>query len=350
MNLKDRMILDDFRKQKNDFVRMGEIVHEKLANLAKESGILVMGIEHRVKSESSLEGKLYKNGDLYQKLDELTDLLGARVICYFGDDVDKIGALVEQAFDINRERSSDKRALIGADTFGYLSLHYICRLPADEGYSAELCDKYFEIQIRTILQHAWAAINHDLGYKSEFGVPRAVVREFARLAGLLEIADDEFIRARDDINRYADQIREKIEGDNASDVLIDMISMREYMKRNKKMRAFLQKLASIEGSEIAETDPESYIEQLRWFGFATIGDLQDMLERNGETAYALAEKTLKGSELDILSSNAALRYLCRAELLNGGYTQKQALEFITLSVKKEDRALQQVKALFKEKT
>lgn len=61
----------------------------------------------------------------------MTDILGARVICYFGDDVDKVGKLVEQSFVIDWENSSDKRALIKADTFGYLSLHYICSLPFD---------------------------------------------------------------------------------------------------------------------------------------------------------------------------------------------------------------------------
>ena len=154
--------------------------------------------------------------------------------------MDKIGRLIEKLFVIDWENSSDKRALIKADTFGYLSLHYICSLPKDAGYPDELCSKRFEIQIRTILQHAWAAINHDLGYKSEFGVPRAVTREFARLAGLLEIADDEFVRTRDHINRYAEETREKIINDNADDVLIDMISLREYMKRNRRMRNFFE--------------------------------------------------------------------------------------------------------------
>lgn len=347
MNIKDRMILDDYKREKENFLKLEEIVGALLARIASESGVPVAGIEHRVKGEKSLEGKLYKSGDWYQKLDDLTDLLGARIICYFADDVDKIGKQIEQAFVIDWGNSSDKRALIKADSFGYLSLHYICSLPSDAGYPKELCSKRFEIQIRTILQHAWAAINHDLGYKSEFGVPRAVVREFARLAGLLEIADDEFVRTRDHINRYAEDTREKIINDNADDVLIDMISLREYMKRNKKMRVFLQHLADIEQSEISEIDPESYIPQLKWLKIETIGQLQTLLDENSALALALAEKSLKGSELDILSSNAALRFLCRAALLTGGYTEEQAAEFIALTVNKEARAKRQAAHLFK---
>lgn len=347
MNIKDRMILDEYKKEKPNFLKLEEIVDEMLSGTVKDSGVMVAGIEHRVKGEKSLEGKLYKNGDWYQKLTDLTDLLGARIICYFGDDVDKIGKIIEKMFVIDWENSSDKRALIKADTFGYLSLHYICSLPENAGYPSELCNKRFEIQIRTILQHAWAAINHDLGYKSEFGVPRTVTREFARLAGLLEIADDEFIRARDHINQYADETREKIINDSADDVLVDMISLKEYMLRNKKMRAFLKDLAAIENSEISDIDPESYIGQLKWLKIDTIGQLQNMLNKNKDIALKLAEKVLKGSELDILSSNAALRFLCRAQLVTGGYTEDQAAEFIALSVSKKERAQRQANRLFK---
>ena len=347
MNIKDRMIMEDYRKSKDDFIRLGDIVHEMLQEIASDAGILVMGIEHRVKGEKSLEGKLYKNGDWYQKFDDLTDILGARVICYFGDDVDKFGKLVESAFTIDWENSSDKRALLKADTFGYLSLHYICSLPEDKGYPEELCGKRFEIQIRTMLQHAWSAINHDLGYKSKFGVPREVTREFARLAGLMEIADDEFIRVRDTMNNYTETIREKIKSDCAGDVLIDIVSINEYMQLNKKMQSFIAEIAAIEGSEIAFASADNYINQLKWLKIETIGDLQEALDKNKELTLKLAEKTLKGSELDILVSNAALRFLCRAVLLSGGYTEEQAAEFISLSVRKKERAERQAKHLFK---
>ncbi len=347
MNVKDRMILNDFKKTRDIYVELGEIVHQKLKAIAEKSGTLVMGLEHRVKEEKSLEGKLYRSGDWYQKLDDLTDLVGARVILYFSDDVDKIGKLVEQEFDIDWELSSDKRALLDPDTFGYLSLHYICSLPKNSGYRDELCNIRFEIQIRSILQHAWAQINHDMGYKSQFGVPRTVVREFARLSGLLELADEEFIRARDHISSYINETREKIKSDNAGDVLIDLISLNEYMLHNESMRSFLDELAGIEGSDIAEIDPESYISQLKWFGITTIGQLQEMLAENRRVALALAKKALTGSELDILSSNVALRFLCRAKLLTGGYTEEQAAEFIGLTAKTSERAQRQAKRLFK---
>lgn len=347
MNVKDRMIMDEYRTQKDDFIRLGETVHTMLRSMTKDAGIPVMSIEHRIKDEKSLEGKLYRKGDGYQSLDDLTDILGARIICYFNDDVDKIGHLVEQTFVIDWDKSSDKRALMKADSFGYLSLHYICSVPQEGDCPEEMCHKRFEIQIRTILQHAWSDINHDLGYKSQFGVPRAVTREFARLAGLLEIADNEFVRVRDDMNRYTEETKRKIIENDADDVLIDMISLDEYMRSNGQMRDFINRLAAIENSEINEINPEAYIPQLKWLKIETIGDLARMLERNEEPAYKLAERVLKGSELDILASNVALRFLCRAQLVSGGYDEEQAAEFIALSVNNKERAARQAKRLFK---
>ena len=47
-----------------------------------------------------------------------------------------------------------------------------------------------EIQIRTVMQHAWAEIEHDLGYKSKEDIPDKYRRQFSILAGLIELADD----------------------------------------------------------------------------------------------------------------------------------------------------------------
>lgn len=347
MNLINRIILEDYRKQRDSFVKLGDVVHSILDDIMKESGIMPLGIEHRVKTEKSLAGKLERNSDWYSSLEDLTDILGARVICFFSDEIDIIGKLVEEKFEIDWENSSDKRALIKADTFGYLSLHYICFLPFGKGYPDEICGKKFEIQIRTILQHAWAAINHDLGYKSEFGVPRSVTRQFSRIAGLLEIADDEFVRTRDNMRDYTESIRLKIIENKADDVHIDMISLNEYVKRNVKMQEFLRELSEICNSEISEIDAESYIVQLKFLGKETLGDLQVMMEENRDLAYALAKKTLSNAELDILSSTVGLRFLCRAELLNKGYSVEKAAEFLKLSLGTEEKALRQAKHLFR---
>lgn len=146
---------------------------------------------------------------------------------------------------------------------------------------------------------------------------------------------------------YTEETREKIINNEADDVLIDNVSIKEYMQRNLRMQELLKALSDIDGAEISYSDAEIYIEQLKWLKKNTIGDLQEMLENHFELVIKLAKKTLEGMELDILTSNAALRLLCRAELMTGGYSEEQVTEFISLSVKKKERAERQTKHLFK---
>lgn len=350
MNAADQLIIEDYRKQKDNFVKLGDVVHDVLAQIVRDSGVKCLSIEHRVKGEKSLMGKLIRSDGWYHNFFELMDILGARVICFFEDDVDVIGKEVEKSFKIDEEYSSDKRKLIRSDSFGYLSLHYICTLPEDQGYPEELLGLKFEIQIRTILQHAWSDIEHDIGYKSAFGVPRKFVRGFARVAGLLELADEEFVRLRDGMEEYQESVHQSIIDDTADDIQLNMLSLNEFVRGNVSMRALLDEIVQIcQGAELEETDVTSYLEQLAWFDVTTIGQLSAMLERNRDLAVALAKKTLSGSELDILSANVGLRFLCRAELLNGDYKEDKIVEFLQLSLKGKERAQKQAQRLLEVK-
>jgi ppGpp synthetase/RelA/SpoT-type nucleotidyltranferase len=346
MNLKNRMIMEEYRESKADFTQLGDVVNDVLNTLIKENNIKILEVAHRVKAEDSLAGKLELKGDKYASLSDITDILGVRIICYFSDDIDAIAAMVEKEFEIDWDNSVDKRAQLQPDAFGYLSLHYICSLTDTSKYPANVCGKKFEIQIRTILQHTWAAIEHDLGYKTDFGIPRQIVRDFSRLAGLLELADKEFMSIRDNITEYGDNIRNRIANNEADDITIDLISLREYVLHNHTMRDFLGKIAGVCNAEISDISPEVYLDQLRFLGKRTLGDMQDMLAENGEYALKLAKFSLEKTDLDILSSNVGLRYLCRAELILKGYSQEKVEEFIALSVGSTERAKRQAKHLF----
>ena len=349
MNLKSRLILEDYRKQRDNFIKLGDTVHEILSDIVNDMGLTVLAIEHRVKTEKSLAGKLERSGDYYNVFDDLTDILGCRVICFLSDEIDKIGKRVEESFVVEWDLSSDKRTLIQEDAFGYLSLHYTCTLPFGDKWPDEICGKKFEIQIRTILQHAWAAIHHDIGYKSDFGVPRDIKRQFARLAGLLELADDEFVRARDNMVGYTEDIRRRIITDDADDITINMISLNEYVQHNHKMQGIIREIADIAGAEISEIDPESYIPQLAFLGITKLGDIEMMIKENYDLAMKLAEKALSAAELDIVSSSVALRFLCRAELLNKNYDFDKIVEFLKISLGTKEKAERQAKHLLRQK-
>ena len=199
------------------------------------------------------------------------------------------------------------------------------------------------------MQHAWSVIHHDIGYKSDFGVPRAIKRQFARLAGLLELADDEFVRARDNMVGYTEDTRRRIITDEANDVAINMISLNEYVQHNKKMQALIREISDISGAEISAIDPESYIPQLAFLGITKLGDIETMINENHDLAMNLARQALSSADLDIVSSSVALRFLCRAELLNKNYDYDKVVEFLKISLRTQEKAERQAKYLLKQK-
>ena len=95
MNLKDQMILDEYRKQKQNYVRLGDTAASLLKDKLGDMKIDIMAVEHRVKKEESLMKKVERKSDKYRFLKDITDILGIRVICFFADDVDRIGKAIE---------------------------------------------------------------------------------------------------------------------------------------------------------------------------------------------------------------------------------------------------------------
>ena len=184
-------ILEEYRAHHQEFEEKTEKIRLMLKGVFEKAGLLVATIESRVKTEKSLAGKLEIKGAKYASLRDITDIIGLRVVTFYSDDVDKVASAVDRLFDVDWENSVDKRKLHEIDSFGYMSLHYICSM---EGFPYR-----FEIQMRTVLQHAWANMNHDTGYKSGVEVPREYLRNLNRLAGMLELADEQFSRIRNEL-------------------------------------------------------------------------------------------------------------------------------------------------------
>ncbi|CUH93952.1 hypothetical protein P22_0014 [Propionispora sp. 2/2-37] len=192
-------ILDLYKKNQSLYLDFTNKIQEFITALLLQSNIRVHAIVSRIKGEASLENKLrIKN---YTNLEDITDLCGLRIITYFEDDVDKIADILRQtnSLAIDDLHSVDKRNLLPANQFGYSSLHLVATLgnkelkvPAYQRFK----NCKIEIQICSILQHAWAEIEHDLGYKSATELSYETRRRFSRLAGLLETADIEFRELR----------------------------------------------------------------------------------------------------------------------------------------------------------
>ncbi|MCQ2495616.1 MAG: hypothetical protein MJ131_03380 [Lachnospiraceae bacterium] len=331
MTVRDKELLKEFVEKREVYEKLNSKVSEVINSIIRENSIFTMGVATRVKEVASLEGKLEKKSGKYKKLTDITDLCGARVICYFSDTVDLFAKKLSEAFEIDRSNSIDKREVWEANAFGYLSLHYICFIKGDEDY----CNIPFEVQIRTVLQHAWAEIEHDLGYKSKFGVPRAIRRDFSRLAGLLELADKEFIAVRENTIKYNQETHQKIVQGDTDDVFIDFVSLTEFVKYNAEFNAIEDRLTAEKGLEIEFANPDCFISQLDWLGVKTISDLSKMLEETKDTVYEMVSEVISEYELDITTTNMFLQYCMFAEIIKRNYHEELIKQFVALETKDE---------------
>ena len=338
MNSLMELRLAEYDSDIEKYRRLETIVIALLEEKLKEDSIRPMQVAHRIKTRESVAGKMERKPDKYSSIRNMTDLLGVRIICYFSDQVNQIAEIVGKCLEIDLKNSVDKRKLLDPTSFGYLSLHCICSLPRNAGYPEELCGLKFEIQIRTVLQHTWAEIEHDLGYKSEFGIPRDLRRNFSRVAGLLEFADEAFLQIRSSIEKYENQVRDLITNDQADNMPLDMVSLKAYLELSKTMQSLINEIAALTGSVVTETSPEQYLRYLEFFNIHTLGELNNFVHNGYEEAVACAKQTLENIQLDEVSSIVGLYYLCRARLISGDYTEEQLMNYFMLGEASEKKA------------
>ena len=309
LDLHSELLLEEYRDALPTLRQMQEKVTQMLHEALERNNIIVTAVETRIKTEESLAGKLALKGSKYALLSDITDLLGARIITFYTDDVDRIAAMAEQMFDIDWENSVDKRKLHQLDSFGYNSLHYICRLP---GY-----DFRFELQLRTTLQHAWAAINHDTGYKSGVEIPREYMRQMSRLAGLLEMADDEFSRIRLELADYRRRVQQLVQNGKLDDVSLDGDTFRSYLQA-RPLDSLNKRIAAINQAEIQEAPLIRYLRVFKALGCKTLGDVDRLIRKYADDAYRLARHQLGNTDIDIISSAVGIQNICIVCILSTG--------------------------------
>lgn len=302
-------ILQEYQDNLPRFREIEQEVKEKLKQTLADAGLLVAAIESRVKAYDSLAGKLELKGHKYNSLADLTDILGLRVITFYIDDVDKVASAVERLFEIDWDNSVDKRKIHEIDSFGYLSLHYICSVP---GFPYR-----FEIQMRTLLQHAWANMDHDTGYKSGVEIPKRYMRNMSRLAGMLELVDDEFSKIRIELTDYRRRVQALVRSGNLDEVPIDGDTFRSYLDL-KPFDQLNKRIAAMNQAEIQDVPLMPYLTVFKGLGLKTLGDISNIIKDYSEGAYQIACYQIGLTDLDIISSSIGPQDLCIAFILKNG--------------------------------
>ena len=280
-------IIEQFEKDKLRYESLKDKCKTLISDLLSKQNIKFHKIESRIKEKESLIKKVESESKMekYHCLDDITDIFGIRIITYFEDDVDKVAELLAKEFKFDPINSVDKRWGNNPNVFGYASLHQVLSISDSRIVFPEyehLKDLKFEVQIRSILQHAWAEIEHDIGYKnkSSISIPVHLTRSFSRIAGLLELADLEFKRIRDELEVYTEEVKNRILNEKY-DLLIDNVTFKEFLLKSeiaKKVDLNLLHLLNPKSNLLFEDTPlEQTLDKLSFLKVETISQLDDYL-------------------------------------------------------------------------
>lgn len=205
-------------------------------------------VQTRAKTVPSVAGKIIRQR---VPVDELTDLCGGRVIAHTPEEVVAVSRFIEDTFSIDRKNSQDVSERLGASEFGYRSVHYILSFPSQSfnahGVKLEIPESVGplkgEVQVRTLLEHAWADFSHDRFYKNSFEVPDRWKRELAVIAASLESADRSFSRIHSGLGAYASSYGAYMSDDEIDAEIAIQEAVLEYDPGNAGLAARIGKLA-----------------------------------------------------------------------------------------------------------
>lgn len=188
-----KQIADKWQNDQPKFEELGKLVSSFIKSTITECEILPE-VSHRTKELLSIVKKIKKKlREKEYSYNDLNDKLGVRIICTFNGEMQKIDEYLYKYFEIKKVER--KHELLDFNKLDYISNHYdaTIKLSVKEfSKYIHLKDLVFEIQVRTLNQHAWSNTAHSLSYKQEADISPVLKRKIYRLLSLYEIADDEF--------------------------------------------------------------------------------------------------------------------------------------------------------------
>lgn len=286
-------IMNEYYQNLDIYKKLRYDVNEIINTLLDVNHIKISNMMLRIKTEEALKNKVLSKAK-YDHIGEITDILGCRIITLFESDVDKIFELLKQTFDIVEIVDKRKKHRVNHIEFGYTSLHLVVKFTDSRCELVEY-KKYkniqFEIQLRTVLQHAWAEVEHGLGYKSFYEPPMEIKRKLNRLAATLEILDEEFESIRYNISLYNASI-DKEEKVLKTDINKD--SLIAYMNTSPAVAEIVSSVAEkyhyriIKNSNLISQ--QKIVTKLNFHGYQYIHEINDDIIRYKDTIIAIGDE------------------------------------------------------------
>ncbi len=235
-----REAVEQYQTVRRRYVEYSDSIKDIIKKALAHSQIKVASVEARAKSITSYGRKASEPSDTDPSqpkypnpMSQITDLAGVRIITFFPNTVSEVDGVIDDEFVV-LERIDKATRLLEEERFGYQSVHYLVKLKPNRTSLAEyrnFADLVAEVQVRTILQHAWAEIEHDIQYKSVKIIPAQIRRRFASLAGLLEIADREFQAIQTADQRLRQEVRASVQEGKLENVEVTPDALKAYLDR-----------------------------------------------------------------------------------------------------------------------
>ena len=188
-----------YHRRRSELEAAAQSLEDYLSFALTEDRVLFHAVTFRLKTMESAHRKiLNKQYDTPWK--QLMDMVAGRIFTYFKDDARPVEDVVRKHFEVDEKNSINKADRLGYNEFGYTSRHLICFVgdkTQDLKVRTALREMKFEVQIRTVLEHGWAEVEHELVYKARTRTPDDIRRRFAASAASLELIESEFSRLRD---------------------------------------------------------------------------------------------------------------------------------------------------------
>ena len=236
--------IEEYQKARPLYEEYADVIKKILFEIFKAQNIKIHSIEARAKAVDDFGNKaLTPSPDNPSKpyypnpLSDIKDMAGVRIIVFFPKTLDLVDNIIKAQLEVI-EKYNKALTLMKEEKFGYASIHYLVKLKDNRINLLEYSrfrDLVAEIQVRTILQHAWAEIEHDIQYKSVEITPDTIRRRFMSLAGMLEIADREFQAIQDADDRLRIEARKSVREGKLERVEITSDALKTYL--DKKLGA-----------------------------------------------------------------------------------------------------------------
>lgn len=290
-----RKIIKQYHNNQDIYRSIQDDILDIFERIIESNHFRISNIAIRIKDEEALKKKIiYKNK--YQDIREITDIVAARIITLFENDVDRLYECIKDNFQVIEYKDKRKKNYDDRIDFGYNSLHLLLKFSDERCQFIEYADYkniVFELQIRTTIQHSWAEIEHGLGYKSQYEIPKNIRRRLIRLSATLELLDEEFVYIAKEIEEYNKGL---VHIEKVLKTDINANSLIQYVNNSPIINEVLDDLHQkfhFEFERDSELISQSrLIQRFHYMGYTYIHELDDFVQKNFQDIEELSRQRI----------------------------------------------------------